>query len=207
LRSSAALNSTGRLDVREAKVGAARAGVISELTVTSKPHLFGQQLRASYAKLEIFLCAIFGMKKVLVLYYSRSGNTEKMAKAVMEGAQGVNDTVVDLTYHLDGASELAGYDAILVGAPTYRKEMPIDFKNLFQEAAEKGINLKGKIGAAFGSYGWDGTAPAQVVELMQALGMVVSELPLLAKYIPDKAVLDACIDLGRRIAETLKNQP
>lgn len=147
------------------------------------------------------------MKKVLVLYYSRSGNTEKMAKAIVEGAQSVSDTVVVLTYHIEDATELANYDAIFVGAPTYRKEMPIDFKNLFQDAAEKGVNLKGKIGAAFGSYGWDAVAPAQAVELMQGLGMVVSEPPLLAKYIPDKVVLDACVDLGRRVAETLKNQP
>jgi len=144
------------------------------------------------------------MKKVLVLYYSRSGNTEKMAKAIVEGVQSVSDTVVDLTYHLEDAAELANYDAILVGAPTYRKEMPIDLKNLFHEAAEKRVNLEGKIGAAFGSYGWDAVAPAQVVELMQGLGMVVSEPPLLAKYIPDKAVLDACVNLGRRVAETLK---
>ena len=41
------------------------------------------------------------MKKVLVLYYSRSGNTEKMAKAVAEGAQSVSDTAVELSYHVD----------------------------------------------------------------------------------------------------------
>ena len=45
--------------------------------------------------------------------------------------------------------------------------MPIDFKNLFEEAAAKGINLKGKIGAAFGSYGWSGEAPQQVLDILQ----------------------------------------
>jgi hypothetical protein len=37
--------------------------------------------------------------------------------------------------------------------------------------------------------------------------MTVKEPPLLAKYLPDAAALDACKDLGKRIAETLKNQP
>ena len=147
------------------------------------------------------------MKKLLVLYYSRSGNTEKMAKAVAEGAQSVSDTVVELSYHVD-ASELSTYDAILFGAPTYRKEMPVDFKNLFEEAATKGISLKGKIGAAFGSYGWSGEAPKQVLEILQTqFGIQTPEPPLLAKYIPDPAALDSCRTLGKKIAETLKNQP
>jgi flavorubredoxin len=148
------------------------------------------------------------MKKVLVLYYSRSGNTEKMAKAVVDGVQSVSDTTVELTYHIDNASDLLAYDAVIMGVPTYRKEMPIDFKNLFEEAATKNLSLKGKVGAVFGSYGWDAAAPPQVVAIMQnQLGMTVSESPLLAKYIPDAAALDACKDLGKKIAETLKNQP
>ncbi len=45
--------------------------------------------------------------------------------------------------------------------------MPVDFKNLFEEAAVKGINLKGKMGAAFGSYGWSGEAPKLILEIMK----------------------------------------
>lgn len=147
------------------------------------------------------------MKKLLVLYYSRSGNTEKMAKAVAEGAQSISDTVVELSYHID-ASELSDYDAVLFGAPTYRKEIPIEFKNLLEEAAAKGITLKGKIAAAFGSYGWSGEAPKQVLDILQTkFEMQTPEPPLLAKYIPDQASLDACRNLGKKIAETLKNQP
>lgn len=131
-----------------------------------------------------------------------------MAKAVVEGAQSVSDTTVELTYHIDNASDLANYDAVIMGVPTYRKEMPIDFKNLFEEAASKNLSLKGKVGAVFGSYGWDAAAPPQVISIMQnQLGMTVTEPPLLAKYIPDTAALDACKNLGRKIAETLKNQP
>ena len=146
------------------------------------------------------------MKKVLVLYYSRSGNTEKMAKAVAEGAQSVSGIQVELTYHIE-PQELAVYDAIIVGAPTYRKEMPVDFKNLFEEAAAKGISLKGKIGAVFGSYGWSAEAPKQVLDIMEGkFGMQLPEQPLLAKYIPDQATLEACRSLGKRISENLMNQ-
>ena len=76
------------------------------------------------------------MKKLLVLYYSRTGNTEKMAKAVAEGSQNTG-VEVELNYHID-AESLSLYDAILVGAPTYNHDMPLDFKNLFEEAAVAG---------------------------------------------------------------------
>lgn len=148
------------------------------------------------------------MKKVLVLYYSRSGNTEKMAKAIADGVQGVSDTSVEVSYHLDDASELSNYDAIVIGAPTYRKEYPIDFKNLFEEAEAKNLNLKGKLGAAFGSYGWSGEATQQVLDVLKAkFEMQTPEPPLNVKYIPDQTALDASKNLGKKIAETLKNQP
>jgi len=145
------------------------------------------------------------MKKLLVLYYSRSGNTEKMAKAVAEGAQSVDGVKVELNYHIE-TQDLIAYDAIAVGAPTYRHEMPVDFKNLFEEAASHGISLKGKIGAAFGSYGWSGEAPKLVLDLMQTkLEMQAIESPILTKYIPDQAALDECKNLGKKLAETLMN--
>ena len=142
------------------------------------------------------------MKKILVLYYSRSGNTEKMAKAIAEGAQSIGGIGVELNFHVD-VSDLNNYDAILIGAPTYRKEMPVDFKSLFEEAEKQSINLKGKIGAAFGSYGWSGEAPKLVLELMQKFDMQVTETPILAKYAPDQAAIEACKNLGKRISESL----
>jgi flavodoxin I len=142
------------------------------------------------------------MPKVLVIYYSRSGNTEKMAKAVAEGAKSYQNVAVDLNYHIE-AEELASYDAILVGTPTYHTQMPIDFKNLFEEVSTKHINLKNKVGSAFGSYGWSGEAPQAVSEILKKFEMQVIETPIRAKYKPDQQALDACIDLGRRVAKQL----
>ena len=146
------------------------------------------------------------MKKVLVLYYSRTGNTEKMANAVSEGAQSVGDVEVELNFHVD-AESLNSYDAILVGAPTYHHDMPVDFKNLFEEAAVKGQNLKGKIGTAFGSYGWSGEAPKLILEIMKnKFGMQTIEPPILAKYNPDQNILNSCRNLGKKISESLMNR-
>ena len=144
------------------------------------------------------------MKKILVLYYSRSGNTEKMAKAIVEGAKKDN-IVVDLYFRVE-PQELSGFDAIIIGAPTYHQEMPLDFKELFEEVSAQGINLKGKIGAAFGSYGWSGEAPKNILEIMKnAFEMQVIEPPLLSKYIPNEKMLSECKELGKTIAEKLMN--
>jgi flavorubredoxin len=146
------------------------------------------------------------MKKILVLYYSRTGNTEKMANAVAEGAKSNSDVEVELTYHVD-AESLGSYDAILVGSPTYHHDVPIDFKNLFEDAAVKGISLKGKVGAAFGSYGWSGEAPKLIMEIMKyKFEMQMAEAPLLAKYVPDQNMLNACKALGAKVSESLMNR-
>jgi len=146
------------------------------------------------------------VSKILVLYYSLSGNTEKMAKAVAEGAQNAGNPNVELSYHVE-AEELAAFDAILMGAPTYHHDMSIDMKKLFEEAAAKNINLKGKVGVAFGSYGWSGEAPKFLLEIMKnKFEMQVIEPPLLAKYVPDENMLSKCRDLGKRVSETLMHQ-
>jgi flavorubredoxin len=143
------------------------------------------------------------MPKILVLYYSRTGNTEKMANAVAEGARNAGNTEVEVEYHVD-ADDLNRFDAVIVGVSTYHHDMPMDVKLLFEEAAEKGINLKGITGAAFGSYGWSGEAPKLVLEIMKnKFEMVITESPLLARYTPDQNSLNACRELGKRVSETL----
>lgn len=143
------------------------------------------------------------MSKILILYYSQSGNTQKMAEAVAEGAANAGASEVELSYHVE-AGELAIFDAILMGAPTYHHDMPMDMKKLFEEAAVKNINLKGKVGAAFGSYGWSGEAPKFLLEIMKnKFAMQVIEPPLMAKYVPDEKMLSTCRDFGKRVSETL----
>jgi len=143
------------------------------------------------------------MLRILVFYYSRTGNTEKMAKAVAEGAKSADNVQVDINYFVE-AEDLNSYDAIAVGTPTYHHDMPIDIKMLFEEAAARGVALKGKPGATFGSYGWSGEAPKLVQEIMKnKFEMNLSDGPLLAKYVPDQKALDNCRALGKRLAESL----
>jgi flavodoxin I len=143
------------------------------------------------------------MPKILILYYSRTGNTQKMARAVAEGAITIQGVDVDVKYYAT-PSELAGSDAIVVGIPTYHHDMTTDIKKLFEEAAVKKINLKGKIGAAFGSYGWSGEAPRLILEIMKnKFGMEVIESPMLVKYSPNESGLEKCRQFGKEVAEKL----
>ena len=142
------------------------------------------------------------MPKILILYYSRTGNTQRMARAVAEGVRTVQGVEVELKYDAT-PEELADFDAIVIGVPTYHHDITTDMKRLFEEAALKNIILEDKIGAAFGSYGWSGEAPRLVLEIMKnKFQMHILEPPLLIKYAPDPAGLEKCREFGRKIAES-----
>jgi len=97
------------------------------------------------------------MPKAIIIYYSRSGNTKQMAQLVAEGLkkEGVDVTVKDV---LDtGADELLGYDAIIIGSPTYYGSMAAEIKKLLDDSVKFHGKLEGKVGAAFASsanVGW-----------------------------------------------------
>lgn len=143
------------------------------------------------------------MLKLLIVYYSQTGNTEKMAKAVEEGARSVVGINVDVKYFAR-PEELAEADAIIFGMPTYYHDIGIDMKNLLEGVSKEEIDLKGKVGAAFGSYGWSGEAPNILVEVMKnKFGMDVIEPALRIKYNPDREGLEECRKLGKAVAEKI----
>lgn len=126
-----------------------------------------------------------------------------MANAVSGGVKSIGSSNVELRFHVE-AEELAEFDAILLGAPTYHHDIPIDMKKLFETAVTKGINLKSKIGVAFGSFGWSDEAPKLLLEIMKnKFEMNIVAPPLLAKYTPNENIINKCRDLGRMVAEML----
>jgi len=141
--------------------------------------------------------------KLLILYYSQTGNTERMARAVEEGAKSVAGVNVEVKYFAR-PEDLAEASGIILGMPTYHHDMGIEMKRLLEEVAIKRINLKGKVGAAFGSYGWSGEAPRMLLEVMKnKFEMETIEPPLLARYTPDEKGLAECRKLGKTVAERI----
>jgi len=143
------------------------------------------------------------MTKLLILYDSQTGNSEKMAEAVAEGARSVANVEVLVKYYAR-PEELAEASAVIFGSPTYYHDMTLPMKQMLEEAAKANIQLKGKTGAAFGSYGWSGEAPKLILEILKnRFGMKTIEPGLTAIYTPNQAKLDECRRLGKAVAETI----
>ena len=97
--------------------------------------------------------------RVLVAYHSMTGNTEKMARAVVEGAKSVPGTVVELNRVGEvTAKQLFGSDALVVGSPVYWANMAGEVKTFFDNWQFKfGVypefKMRNKVGAAFATGG------------------------------------------------------
>jgi NAD(P)H dehydrogenase (quinone) len=135
------------------------------LTSSSRLHLHGS----------LFLCALLlalgigsgetfadepaPLVKVLVTYHSLSGNTERMAEAVVNGVKSVSDAEALLKrVGKVTADDLFSADAVVVGSPVYWSNMSGEVKTLFDNWQFKfGVfpefKMKNKIGAAFATGG------------------------------------------------------
>ncbi|MFH0728823.1 MAG: flavodoxin domain-containing protein [Pseudomonadota bacterium] len=105
------------------------------------------------------------MKKVLVAYYSRTGNTQKMAEFIAEGIRfSENEATLKKVSEIKDARDLAGYDGYAFGCPTYHKDMTAGMKT-FLFLAER-ANLLGKMGGAFGSHTHSGESAPMIFDTM-----------------------------------------
>ena len=146
------------------------------------------------------------MPRILIVFYSHTGNTEKMANAIAEGARNTSEVTVEVKRH-GSPWGLESFDAIFIGAPTYQHTMTSSIKKFLEDVAFHNVNLKGKIGAAFGSYGWSGEAPGMVLEVMEnKFEMEVLKPPLLIKYTPDENGSEECRKLGKYVAEQISKR-
>jgi len=141
------------------------------------------------------------MAKALIVYATRTGETEKIGNLIAEGIRfsGHEAEVVKVT-DLKKADDLKGYDAVVLGSPTYHGEMVKGMKTLLF-MAEK-AELEGKVGGAFGAFGWSGEAPDRVFETMKNIfKMNMVSIPLRLKSASLGGGLKMAQDYGREIAE------
>ena len=141
------------------------------------------------------------MSKIAVIYWSGTGNTEAMAKAVAEGMESAGAQVTMLTPDQVKASELSAYDAIAFGCPAMGAEQleESEFEPMF--AGLEG-SLNGKKVALFGSYGWgDGQWMRDWCERAKEDGaQLFSDEGLVCNETPDDDVQAACRKLGADLA-------
>ncbi|GLI36925.1 flavodoxin domain-containing protein [Geobacter hydrogenophilus] len=128
------------------------------------------------------------MKKVLVTYYSRSGNTEKMARMIADGLA-TKDVAVDLkkVEEVD-IDTLTSYDGFIIGSPNYFGTMAWPVKKFVDESVKYFKKLDGKAAAAFTSEGMiGGGGDTVVLDILKAFlihGCVVQGLTSAGHYGP-----------------------
>ncbi|MDI6606387.1 MAG: NAD(P)H-dependent oxidoreductase [Candidatus Omnitrophota bacterium] len=154
------------------------------------------------------------MAKALVIYYSESGNTKKMAESVVEGLkkEGVEAVIKDVQD--TSAQELLNFEAIVIGSPTYYGTMSAAIKKLLDESVKFHGKLEGKVGAAFSSSanigGGNETTILDILNAMLIHGMIIhgdsqgDHYGPVAIGSPDARATKECLRLGSRVAQLTK---
>lgn len=144
-------------------------------------------------------------KTLLVFYASAYGNTALLAEKIAEGArlEGVRVAVMDVAATELGLmiDRIEAADGVAVGSATINGDAVEPVWFLLSHLAT--LNLKGKIGAAFGSYGWSGEAPKLIAERLRGLKFKVDEEPFRVNLVPTEEDLRQAVELGRRLARSL----
>jgi NAD(P)H dehydrogenase (quinone) len=155
--------------------------------------------------------------QVLVLYYSRTGNTKKLAQEIAKGVQKVKGIkcVVKSTSEVTKEDFLSS-DGIIAGSPVYFGTMAAELKEVFDKFVGIRDEMEDKIGAAFATAGdASGGKETTMISIIQAMliyGMIVIGDPLDATGhygvacigYPDRGTASNAVKLGKRVAVLVK---
>ena len=151
---------------------------------------------------------------VLVLYYSKSGNTRKLAEQVAEGVKSVSgvEAVMKSTQEVT-KEDFVNASGVIAGSPVYFGVMAADLKRVFDEFIGVRKQMENKVGAAFTTSAfWAGgneTTILSIIQCMLIYGMIVVGDPMSATghygaasvTAPDDKAADIAQKLGFRVAE------
>jgi len=143
------------------------------------------------------------MAKVLIVYATRTGDTEKIANLIAEGVRfSGHEAAVTKVTDIKKEDDLKGFDAVILGSPTYHGEMVKGMKTLLFMAER--AELEGKVGGSFGAFGWSGEAPDRIFDTMKNIfKMNMVSIPLRLKSASLGGGMKMAQDYGREIAEKL----
>ncbi len=155
------------------------------------------------------------MAKVLISYFSKSGNTKKMAESIQEGVGALPDMDVVLKKVQDTTMEdLRSSDGIIIGSPTYFGVMATEVKDLLDRSIQCYGKLVGKVGGAFSSSGLIGGGnETTILSILQGLlihGMIVQGVQKGNHYgpvsvgAPVEEICQECVRYGKMIGGLVK---
>ncbi|HAA84034.1 MAG: Flavodoxin/nitric oxide synthase [Thermodesulfobacterium commune] len=144
--------------------------------------------------------------RVVIVYDTMWKSTEKMAYAIAEGVvkEGVEARVFKLSVSdiTDVMTEVMLAKGVVLGSSTLNNNLLPTMASFVTYM--KGLRLRKKLGFAFGSYGWSGEAVAQLNEYLKEIQAEVIHEGIKCKYAPNQEVLKSCADLGRLLAQKIK---
>ncbi|MCD6443849.1 flavodoxin family protein [Candidatus Bathyarchaeota archaeon] len=154
------------------------------------------------------------MARVLVTYYSRGGNTHRLAEMLAEALRDEGLEVVLKPVSEVKVEELTDYDGIAIGSPTYYGQMAAEVKKLIDDSVALHGKLDGKVGLAFTTAGGHGTGgETTLLSILESLlihGMVVQGDPedlhygLIVRGRPRAEDLDKVKRKAKRMAQLIR---
>ncbi|MBU0548802.1 MAG: NAD(P)H-dependent oxidoreductase [Candidatus Omnitrophica bacterium] len=154
------------------------------------------------------------MPKILVTYYSRTGNTKKMAEEIVKGVSKEKVPVELKKIEEINAGDLLKYDSIIIGSPTYYGSMAAGIKQLLDDSVKFHGKLEGKVGGAFASSaniaGGNETTILDIINALLIHGMIIQGDSKGDHYGPvaigaaDSRAIKECQRFGERTGRLVK---
>lgn len=154
--------------------------------------------------------------QVLVLYYSKGGNTKRLAEEIAKGVDSTGAKAIMRNTQEVTKEDFLDSAGVIAGSPVYFGVMAADLKRIFDEFVSTRRKMENKVGAAFASgahpTGGKETTILSILQCMIIYGMVVVGDPMSASGhygvasvgAPDGTSLDYAFKLGARVAELCK---
>lgn len=141
--------------------------------------------------------------KLVIIYGTGSHNTERMARAIKEGAEAEDIVAVLVNVNDAHKTDVMDADAVAVGSPNYNHAMMPTVRKFLDSLS--GFDLSGKVGLSFGSYGWSFEATDQINSILASYGLVMIE-DLLVKRMPGEEELEQCRRVGSLLASKIQKK-
>lgn len=143
--------------------------------------------------------------KAVIVYDTMWGSTEKMAcqiaDGLREGGMFVKQMSMHSSHRSDVATELLDASALIIGSPVLNSQ-------IFPSMADvlcylKGLRKKGLVGAAFGSYGWNGAPVDELTKMLESMNVAVAAPAVKSPFVPDDNIKKQCRDLGMLVSQKI----
>lgn len=152
------------------------------------------------------------MAKVLIVYYSQTGNTKEMAELIAQGMKKVKGVEVKVkAVQKAKVEEMLDVDGVVIGSPTYYGTMAAEIKKFVDDSIKFHGKLEGKVGGAFSSSaeigGGNETTIMGILKSLLIHGMIIQGSSVGDHYgpvsieKPDDRSKNVCIEYGQRIAK------